>query len=257
MTEEILNEKFPVKLEVFEGPLELLMHLIKKNKFSIYDIPIVKITEQYLEYLDKLGEFDIELSSEFLVMAAELLLIKSKMLLPKHSEDEESEDPRADLVERLLAYEKIKKGAVFLREKEFSTYYNFFKQPEIIEKSAPDYSDQSFDIHLLMKAFLDVADKNERKAPPSKSSFSGIVGREKVSITSRASYIKGFLKKGGRVSFKKIFEGITSRPALVATFLALLEMVKLSIVNIEANADDDDIIITQIKDGEIVDEQQH
>ncbi len=252
MTDELTTEKFPVKLEVFEGPLELLMHLIKKNKFSSYDIPIVKITEQYLEYLEKLGEFDIELSSEFLVMAAELLFIKSKMLLPKH-ENREEEDPRTNLLERLLAYERIKKGAEFLKEKEFSTYYNFFKEPDLIEKAAPDYSDQSFDVHLLIKAFLEVADKNERKSPPSKTSFSGIVGREKVSITSRASYIKSCLTKGGRTHFKKIFEGITSRPTLVATFLALLEMIKLSIVNVEFN--EDDIIITQIKDGEIVDEQ--
>lgn len=254
MTEEFIdekNEKFPVKLEVFEGPLELLMHLIKKNKFSIYDIPIVRITEQYLAYLEKLGEFDIELSSEFLVMAAELLFIKSKMLLPKHEEENE-EDPRASLVERLVAYEKIKKGAEFLKENEFSTYYNFFKQPEIIERATPDYSDQTFDIELLLQAFWEVADKNERKVPPPKTSFSGIVGHEKVSITSRASYIKSFLKKGKKAKFKQIFSGITSRPALVATFLALLEMIKLSIVNVEIN--DDDIIITQIKDGEIVDE---
>lgn len=252
MTEEILTQKFPVKLEVFEGPLELLMHLIKKNKFSIYDIPIVKITQQYLEYLDTLGAFDIELSSEFLVMAAELLLIKSKMLLPKHEEEEE-EDPRANLVERLLAYEKIKKGAEFLKEKEFSTYYNFFKSPDLIEKAAPDYSDQTFDLELLVQAFWEVADKNERKTPPPKTSFSGIVGREKVSVKARASYIKSCLTHGGKARFKKIFEGITSRPTLVATFLALLEMIKLSIVEVEFL--DDDIIITQLKDGEIVDDQ--
>ena len=100
---------------------------------------------------------------------------------------------------------------------------------------------------------MDIADKNERKAPPPKTSFSGIVGREKVSVKSRATYIKSCLTKGGRSTFKKIFEGITSRPTLVATFLALLEMIKLSIVNVEIN--DDEIIITQLKDGEIVDDQ--
>lgn len=253
MTDEIISEKFPVKLEVFEGPLELLLHLIKKNKFSIYDIPIVKITEQYLEYLEALGEFDIELSSEFLVMAAELLMIKSKMLLPRHTEEEEEADPRANLVERLIAYEKIKKGAEFLKEKEFSSYYNFFKEPELINAPKPDYSEQSFDVHLLIKAFLDIADKNERKAPPPKTSFSGIVGHEKVSVTSRAAYIKQCLLKGGSATFKKIFTGITSRPALVATFLALLEMIKLSIVGVKT--EDGEIIITQLKDGEIVDDQ--
>ena len=205
-----------------------------------------------MEYLDKMTEFDIELSSEFLIMAAELLLIKSRMLLPRHDEEAE-EDPRAGLADRLAAYEKIKRAAEFLRENEFATYFNFFKAPDLIERAAPDYSEQSFDLQLLISAFLDVADKNERKQPPPKTSFSGIVGHEKVSVTSRAVYIKSFLKNGGRAGFREIFSGVHSRPELVATFLALLEMIKLSIVQISEGAND--IIITQLKDGDLVDDQ--
>ena len=103
-----MDDKLSFKLQTFEGPLDLLLHLIKKNKVSVYDIPIVEITEQYLDYLSKMEEFDLEISSEFLYMASELLLIKSKMLLPRHEEEEE--DPRQNLADRLIEYEKIKKA---------------------------------------------------------------------------------------------------------------------------------------------------
>lgn len=245
------NEKISVKLEVFEGPLELLLHLLKKNKVSIYDIPIVKITEQYFAYLDQYKEFDIELFSEFLIMAAELLLIKSKMLLPKHEEQEE-EDPRGDLVERLLQYQRIKMATEFLKDNEFATRFNYFKEPDAIDKPAPDYSGQAFDIELLMEAFLIVMDKTERKAPPPKKSFEGIVGHEKVSITSRATYIKERLRKDRKVHFESLFEGLASRPTIIATFLALLEMMKLEIVLVTFA--EKEITITQIKDGDITDE---
>lgn len=245
------ENQLSVKLEVFEGPLELLLHLLKKNKVSIYDIPIVKITAQYMEYLDAYQKFDMELSSEFLLLAAELLLIKSKMLLPRHDEEEE-EDPRKDLVARLEEYQKIKKAAEFLKGQEFSAYYNFFKQPDIIEKRAPDYSTQSFDLERLLDAFRVILDRTERKAPPPKTSFSGIVGHEKVSVTSRAEYIKERLRREKKISFTALFENITTRPALVATFLALLEMMKLEIVF--ADTSGEEIIITKLKDGEITNE---
>lgn len=245
------ENQLSVKLEVFEGPLELLLHLLKKNKVSIYDIPIVKITAQYMEYLDAYQKFDMEISSEFLLLAAELLFIKSKMLLPRHEEEEE-DDPRKDLVARLEEYQKIKKAAEFLKEQEFSTYYNFFKKPDIIEKRAPDYSTQSFDLNRLLEAFSVILDRTERKAPPPKTSFSGIVGHEKVSVTSRAEYIKNRLTREKKVSFTALFENITTRPALVATFLALLEMMKLEIVF--ADTSGEEIIITKLKDGDITNE---
>ncbi len=245
------ENQLSVKLEVFEGPLELLLHLLKKNKVSIYDIPIVKITAQYMEYLNAYKEFDIELSSEFLLMATELLLIKSKMLLPRHEEEEE-DDPRKDLVARLEEYQKIKKASEFLREHEFDGHFHFFKQPDIIEKRAPDYSSQQFDLDRLLEAFAVILDKTERKAPPPKTSFSGIVGHEKVSVTSRADYIKDRLSREKSITFTALFEDIKTRPALVATFLALLEMMKLEIVYVDTTGDE--IIITKLKDGEITNE---
>lgn len=245
------DNQLSVKLEVFEGPLELLLHLLKKNKVSIYDIPIVKITAQYLEYLDAYQEFDIEVSSEFLLLAAELLLIKSKMLLPRHEEEEE-EDPRKDLVARLEEYQKIKKAAEFLKEHEFATHYNFFKKPDVIEKRAPDYSSQSYDINRLLEAFSVILDKTERKTPPPKTSFSGIVGHEKVSVTSRAQYIRDRLTQEKQITFDALFENIGTRPALVATFLALLEMMKLEIVFVDTSGEE--IMITKLRDGEITNE---
>lgn len=245
------ENQLSVKLEVFEGPLELLLHLLKKNKVSIYDIPIVKITSQYMECINAYQEFDMELSSEFLLLAAELLLIKSKMLLPRH-EEEEADDPRKDLVARLEEYQKIKLAAEFLKGHEFATQHNFFKKPDQIEKRAPDYSGQTFDLDRLLEAFSIILDKTERKAPPPKTSFSGIVGHEKVSVTSRADYIKNRLTRERRVTFGALFEDIKTRPALVATFLALLEMMKLEIVFVDTSGED--IIITKLRDGEITNE---
>lgn len=246
------EQKISVKLEVFEGPLELLLHLLKKNKVSIYDIPIVKITGQYLEYLAMCKEFDIELSADFLVMASELLLIKSKMLLPKP--EEEKEDPRQDLAERLLQYERMKKLSGFLKDNEFATRYNYFKEPEYIEQKAADYSDQTFDVEMLISAFLDVADKIERKAPPPKSAFKAVTPHEIIPVSNRVKYIREKLKIGKKTKFESIFSGIDSRPMLVATFLALLEMIKNEILI--AETDKNKVYITKLKDGDLQNESE-
>ena len=249
----VLNEqKISVTLEVFEGPLELLLHLLKKNKVSIYDIPIVKITGQYMEYLSNCRDFDIELSSDFLVMASELLLIKSKMLLPKI--DEEKEDPRRDLVDRLLEYERMKKLSGFLKENEFASRYNYFKEPEYIKERPVDYSDQMFDLELLISAFLDIAEKTERKAPPPKSAFKAVSPHEIIPIGSRVKYIREKLNLSKKTKFESIFEGLESRPLLVATFLALLEMIKSELVIAETK--NNKIYITKIKDGDTLNEPE-
>ena len=251
MEELFEQDRHAVKLEVFEGPLELLLHLLKKNKVSIYDIPIGEITKQYFEYMDALKEFDIEYSSEFVVMASELLYIKSKMLLPKREETEE-EDPRMDLARRLAEYQKMKIISELLEEKEFSDFYSFYKDPEPLPTLPADYSDQKFEVDMLFDAFLSVLDKKARKEPPPKSAFGGIVGREPVSVKSRADYIKTRLKRKKKVTFSSLFEDIDTRPSIIATFLALLEMIKLEIIR--AQLVDGDLYIEQLKEGDIVDE---
>ena len=240
-----------VKLDVFEGPLELLLHLLKKNKVSIYDIPIVSITEQYFDYMNTLKEFDIEYSSEFVVIAAELLYIKSKMLLPKR-EEENAEDPRADLAKRLADYQRMKAVSEILKEKEFSDYYNFYKEPDVLPKRDADYSDQSFEIDMLYSAFLSVLDKQERKVPPPKSAFGGVVGRATVSVKSRADFIKNKLSSEKKVTFTSLFEGDDSRQSIIATFLALLEMIKLEFIKTKISGNN--IYLEKLKDGEIIDE---
>lgn len=247
------EQKIPVRLEVFEGPLELLLHLLKKNKVSIYDIPIVKITGQYLEYLAQCKAFDIELSSDFLVMASELLLIKSKMLLPK-PEEEKEEDPRQDLADRLLQYERMKKLSGFLKENEFATRYNYFKEPDYIESRPADYSDQMFDLEILISAFMDIADKIERKAPPPKTAFKAVAPREIISVEERFKYIHKKLKVGKRTKFENLFSEIKSKPVLVATFLALLDMIKGGFI--AADTKDSKIYITKLKDGDIENESK-
>lgn len=255
IAQKIQNEeeesRHAVKLDVFEGPLELLLHLLKKNKVSIYDIPIVSITEQYFEYMNTLKEFDIEYSSEFVVIAAELLYIKSKMLLPKR-EEENAEDPRADLAKRLADYQRMKAVSEILKEKEFSDYYNFYKEPDVLPKREADYSDQSFEINILFDAFLSVLDKKERKAPPPKSAFGGVVGRATVSVKSRADFIRTRLNSKKKVTFTSLFEYDDSRPSIIATFLALLEMIKLEMIKTRISGND--IFLEKLKDGEIIDE---
>ncbi len=237
-------------LEIFEGPLELLLHLLKKNKVSIYDIPIESITTQYMEYLEQMEAFDMELSSEFLIMASELLYIKSRMLLPKR--DEEEEDPRKNLADRLLEYQRMKQLAAYLKEHEEDGRFLFFKEPDMIAEEPPDYSDQTFDIERLIAAFSEVLLKTERKAPPPITSFAGIGGHERVSSSDCVSHIRTRLKNKGAVGFRQIFTGLTTRPQIVVSFLIILEMIRLNYVTAEVK--DDEIYLTQIKDGEITDE---
>ncbi len=237
-------------LEVFEGPLELLLHLLKKNKVSIYDIPIEKITTQYMEYLDTMQTFDMELSSEFLLMASELLYIKSRMLLPQREEEEE--DPRKNLADRLVEYQKMKAAAGFLHEHEGDGRFLFFKQPDAIRQAPPDYSNQAFDVEQLLAALSDVLVKNQRKAPPPKTSFVGIGGHESVSSAACTSHIKKRLAGRGRVAFRQVFAGLDSKPKIVVSFLIILEMIRLNYVTVEIQGKD--IYLTQIKDGEITNE---
>lgn len=243
-------QELSFSLEIFEGPLELLLHLLKKNKVSIYDIPIESITLQYMEYLEQMEAFDIELSSEFLIMASELLYIKSKMLLPRH--DEEEEDPRKNLADRLIEYQRMKAVAGFLKEHEEDSRFLFFKEPDIIAQAPPDYSNQTFDIECLIAAFSEVLMKTERKAPPPKTSFVGIGGHEQVSSSDCVSHIKARLKNKGPVAFRQVFSGLTTRPQIVVSFLIILEMIRLNFVTAEVK--DNEIYLTQIKDGEITNE---
>lgn len=240
------------KLDTFEGPLDLLLHLISKNKVSIYDIPIVEITSQYLEAIEGIEESQLENTSEFLVMAAQLLYIKSKMLLPK-KEDEEEEDPRDDLAQRLAEYQRYKEASGELRKTEFWSRYMFFKEEEKIDFPLPEYS-KEHTIDELLDAFNSIMQRKIRHAKPEKRAFSGIVGREKVSVEDMADQLVGILKQKKRIEFKKAFFGKRSKPEMVATFLAILEMIRGGKITAEYDEKSKDFILIKGK-KEVNDEQ--
>ncbi|MBQ6906890.1 MAG: segregation/condensation protein A [Clostridia bacterium] len=237
------------KLQIFEGPLDLLLHLINKNKVSIYDIPISEITEQYMDYIAEMDHYDIEVSSEFLVLAATLLYIKSKMILPKDENDDEEEDPRLELTARLEEYKRMKMAAQYLREREFTGGNMFFKTREYIEPVLIDESLKQITLESLKDAAEQVAYIINRKKPVSVNNFSGIVGRERVSVFSKVQYfVKKFLNKK-KILFKELFLNIKSKDEAVASFLAVLELIKMNKIKLKDKGKD--LEVTYIGKGEI------
>lgn len=227
-------EQLKFKLDSFEGPLDLLLMLIKKNKVSIYDIPISLILEQYLEVMEDMKEADLEISSEFLVLAATLLHIKSKMLLPKTEDEEEPEtDPREELVRRLTEYKKIKESVGFFRDRQYIGTYLFFKVPDPIEQPPAELDTTSLTKDSIIEAYKRAYNRLERKMPPPKQSFKGIVGHEKVSVRVRVAKIWDMLRKKTHFLFKELFKGTKSRTEAVASFLAVLELIKLKKIRVE------------------------
>ncbi len=235
-------DKICYKLEGFEGPLDLLLHLISKNKVSIYDIPISEITDQYLEAIDGIEDADIDNASEFIVMAAQLLYIKSRMLLPREEEEEE-EDPREELAQRLLEYQRYKEASQELRKHEFWSKYMVFKETEKIDFPIPEYN-VHHDVHDLIDAFDAIMQRKIRKKKPEKKAFLGIVGREKVSVEDMAKKVEGLLKRSRRLNFSSLFREEDSKPEMIATFLAVLEMIKLSKISAEYDDEAGEFIIT-------------
>lgn len=216
-------EKLSFKLEVYEGPLDLLLTLINKNKINIYDIPVSLILTQYLEYIDSLKQMDLEVESEFLIMASNLLYIKSRMLLPKY-EDEEEEDPRDELVKSLLEYQRYKETAASFSELYKNGVNRYTKQPDITE------ADNTYmRTHLaseLYEAYITALKRVKRRLPPPVTSFTGIVGHAIVSVASRAVNILRKLLQFRKLSYKSVFKDSNSRSEVVATFLAVLELSK-------------------------------
>ena len=212
------------KIKEFEGPLDLLLHLISKNKVEITDIPISEITEQYMEYLEEMKRFDIEVTGDFLVMAATLLYIKSRLLLPKQKDEEDEEDPRTELVDRLIEYAKYKEAVEFLSPRQESGKYYFDKSPEKIQLPKVRYIDMQFPVSLLFEAFANVMENHELKKPVKKEAFDVIVRREIVSVSDRIKYIFKAFKEKNEIKFEDFFQDVTTKAQAVSTFLAILEL---------------------------------
>ncbi len=214
------------KLETFEGPLDLLLHLIQKNKVSITDIPIAMITAQYMQYLEEMKKIDMEITGDFLVMAAHLLYIKSKMLLPKEEKDEDAPDPRAELVDRLTEYAKYRNAVDFLNPRQDMSKYVFYKKPDKIELPKIKYIETDIPLSKLLEAYHDVLERQERKRPVRREAFETIVKRETVPVSARIKYLFSLYETRDKVCFDEFFEEVMSRAEAVSTFLAVLELIR-------------------------------
>ena len=255
----------PVKLEVFEGPLDLLLHLIDKNKIDIYDIPIVEITNQYMEYIRNMQREDLNIMSEFLVMAATLLDIKCRMLLPKEvNEEGEEEDPRQELVEQLLQYKMYKYIAYELKDREMDSDMVLYKSPSIPEEIEKYVEPVNLDkllgdltVQKLNSIFKDVMKRQTDKIDPVRSKF-GKIEKEEVTLSDKFTYIHSYMRDHKTFSFRQLLEKQHSKMHIVVTFLAILEMMKLGEIRVEQEETCGDIIIettgvvierTEVSDG--------
>ena len=223
----------PVKLEVFEGPLDLLLHLIDKNKVDIYDIPIVEITEQYLEYIKQLQQSDMNIMSEFLVMAATLIDIKCRMLLPKEvNEEGEEEDPRAELVQKLLEYKMYKYMSFEVRDRQVDAAKSMYREQSLPEEVAAykkplDYEELIGDMNLnkLHEIFKSIVRKQEDKIDPIRSQYGNIV-KEEIDMDMKTLYVEAFAREHKNFSFRNLLEKQSSKMEMIVTFLIILEMMK-------------------------------
>src|SRR2546426_611206 len=230
------NDQYKVKLSMFEGPLDLLLYLIRKEEVSIYDIPIARITEQYLEYLRAMQELDIGLAGEFLVMAATLIHIKTQMLLPRDPDapEEGSDDPRADLVHRLLEHQKFKGVANVLHQRATMEAAAYTRATEG-EAENPEVSATVFQLFEVFKEVMD------RRLAITEIE----IAREEMTMAEKIAEIRLLLGESGEVSARQLFERAGSRREMVLVFLAVLELVKELAVRLTQSVTFGDIVIVK------------
>lgn len=243
----------PVKLQVFEGPLDLLLHLIDKNKIDIYDIPIVEITNQYMDYIRQMEREDMNVMSEFLLMAATLLDIKCRMLLPAEvNEDGEEEDPRAELVEQLLQYKMYKYMSYELRDRQLDGERVMYKEmtlPDEVKKYQPpvdlDELLEGMSLSKLNEIFKDVMKRQNDKIDPVRSTF-GKIEKEEITVEDKMEYLNTYIQTHRTFSFRELLTKQKSRIHTVVTFLAILELMKMGTISVVQENIFDDIIITSM-----------
>lgn len=247
-------DKLDIKLDTFEGPLDLLLHLIEKNKFNIFDIPIVEITRQYLEYLDRMEEEDMDVMSEFLVMAATLISIKSKMLLPKEeTEEEEEEDPRAELVRSLLEYKMYKYASSELKDMSIDASNTFFKG-ETIPKEVKEVKEEvdpaeligDMTMQQLNEIFKTLLRREIDRVDPVRSKF-GTIKKEEIKLEDKMVEIRSEIKGLRSINFKTLLGQRRGRLNLIVSFLAILELMKSGILTIRQDEMFGDIMIDSLE----------
>lgn len=244
-----------VKLNVFEGPLDLLLHLIDKNKIDIYDIPIVEITDQYMEYIHAMEKEDLGVMSEFMVMAATLLDIKCRMLLPKEvNEDGEEEDPRAELVQKLLEYKMYKYMSYELRDKMDDAEGIYYKKPTV-PKEVLQYRElvdpsallEGLTLEKLNEIYKSIIRKQDDRIDPIRSKF-GTIEKEEVSLSDKMLQMKDFAKSHRKFSFRQLLERQCSKVQVIVTFLSVLELMKMGHIHVVQEELFDDIQIDVVTD---------
>jgi segregation and condensation protein A len=230
---ESILEEYPVRLRNFEGPLDLLLHLIKKHEVNVYDIPIALITAQYLEYLNLMQELDLEVAGEFLVMAATLIHIKSRLLLPRPAPEQEDteEDPRDALVRRLIEHQKFKAAAEMLHERETVRSAQWTRPDAALADVAGVEPEPELEVDLfsLMTAFRAVLERaKQRPQVP--------LPGEEISIETRIDQLLARLSEHEACGFEDLFNDVATLADLIVTFLALLEMIRLKSVRVYQTA---------------------
>ncbi len=221
------NENYFVKLNSFEGPMDLLIYLIKKNDVDIYDIPIAVITEQYLAYMEIMKSMNIKLAGEFLVMAATLAQIKSKMLLPLPEDDEEAEDPRLEVTRPLMEYLRIKSAAEHLYQRDILGTDTFVRNPDL-----KDFSNMGRESEIIKAGLFELMDAFVRMLKNIEEPEKINITAETISIKEKILIIMEILEKKGSKTFFELFENDHSKSELIITFLAILEMAKLNLIRV-------------------------
>jgi segregation and condensation protein A len=247
---------YQVKIDAFEGPLDLLLHLINRLEIDIYDIPVHEITDQYLIYIKTMNELELDVASEFLVMAATLLVIKSKMLLPKHEEvldevDPEmsyEEDPRDELVERLIEYRKYKVAAHDLKTMEEERGLMYTKPPsdlsDFAQEKQPEKTELNVSLYDMLAAFQKLLRRKKLQRPMATK-----ITRQEISIEKRMTEIMDELKQlKGRKNFNELFP-YPAKDHIVVTFLAILELIKRNVIDVEQNENFGDIFVEAVTEG--------
>lgn len=250
-------EELNFKLETFEGPLDLLLSLITKNKINIYDIPISLILDQYLEYLEQMRKMDMDIAGEFITMASELMLIKSRMMLPKSVLEEEEEDPRARLAAALIEYKRAKEAAVQLAEN-YRLFAGRLAKPmdEKPFESIPELRDQ--DPALLERAFARIVERSKKLKSIMSSpeqTLENLLKRRVTPIPERIIGIMRYLYKHGDTSFEEILLQGETRSDIIASFAALLELLKVRRITIADESDKNNLVFHIVREGRKRDKQ--
>ncbi len=243
---ETTDKDYKVKLEIFEGPLDLLLYLIKKDEIDIYDVSLERITSQYLDYLNTFQMLNIEVASEFIVMAANLMYIKSRTLLPVSQQppedDAEEDDPRWELIRQLVEYKKFKDVAQFLQVRDAEGAEFYAATPELPDLSVPPSTPLQTGIFDLIRAFQKVLKRFDDT-----HSLREIVD-DRWTVSDKIDFLLGHVPVGGRMRFEELFTEASSRSEVIVTFLAILELIKLHFLEIEQTKTLGEIVVLRPED---------